>query len=121
MRQRVRQHDERDTGVLDTRLDGDCENLRSRLTENGRENGADQETNVGQAASSQNDGHGEHVEDIRIDVEKERSDIYERNDEERTQAFADGGGDAGLEAGDEDADNQWHENYEETESDAPEG
>lgn len=56
-----------------------------------------------------------------MSIDSDRRYDYEDSEEERTQASADGGGDAGLVACDEDADDQRQDDDEETESDATEG
>ena len=66
-------HDEdRDTDVLDARLEGDGDDPRLGLAADGRENGSEQEADVRQTASSQHGGDGEHLDDSNVHVEGDR-------------------------------------------------
>ena len=66
-------HDEdRDADILDACLEGDGDDPRLGLAADGRENGAEQEADVRQTASSHHDGDGEHPGDSNVHVEGDR-------------------------------------------------
>ena len=120
MRQRILQNEDRNDEVLDARLQRDGDDPRPGLIERGREDGADQTAEEGQAAAGEDVPHREHLEDFGVHVEDDRSDDDEDDDEERTQDATDGGGDARLEASDQGADGQRDEDGDQTDGDAAE-
>ena len=120
MRQRVLHDEDRDADVLDAGLEGDGDDPRPGLAADGRENGSEQEAGVRQTASSQHDCDGEHPDDSNVHVDGDREEDDDDEEEERAQDLADDGSDVGLEATDEDADDQWNDDDEQTGRDAAE-
>ena len=120
MRQRVLHDEDRDADVLDARLEGDGDDARPGLVADGRENGSEQEADVRQTASNQHDGDGEHPDDSNVHVDGNRKEDDDDEEEERAQDLADDGSDVGLEATDEDADDQWNDDDGQTGRDAAE-
>ena len=121
MRQRLLHDEDRYADVLDARLQRDGDDPRPGLAEDGRESGAEDEPDVGQAASGQHVDDGEHPENVGVDVEGDGEEDADDAEEERSQQLEDDGGGAGLEAADEDAKDQRNDDDEEAEGDALEG